>query len=144
MTVSCAMCGEATAEPAASYSVPPALVGDMRNGDAVDLDDVAWEVMVDLCRECAEVAKRMAVDHDASPLPECDATRVRYDDAAAMGELAGGEVGAGDLTERMVEDALATAESDARADRPMDARGVEARVIALSARNLGLIGAVPF
>jgi hypothetical protein len=136
------MCDESLSEPYGGYTLPPACLRLMQNADEVDPDTVAAKVTVDLCEECTEIGRKMALEYDTSPLPECDATAARWQAAGAVEAIAGGDATADDdLTERMAMSALSAVKADLDGDGSymLDSKLTEARVTVLSLDQLGII-----
>lgn len=146
----CAMCGDSAGgtAPYGGYSVPAEGIELMDGTADVDPEEIAGKIRVDLCEECYEISKRMAMDHETSPLPEFDAGAVRYDEVATMAAQAGQDPDAvrdDGVTQRVVEDALATVRMDqqGQTEHVTESSITEAWVIVLSMRDLGIIDDIP-
>lgn len=136
------MCGEAMVQAYGGWKTPPVCVQLMEGSDDVDADAIAGKVTVDLCEECASIGRRMAMDYETSPLPECNAKAARWQSVGMAQALAGEEVGEnGELTDRMLENALMTvkADVDGSSDHILDSKIAEAYVILVSLQQLGKV-----
>lgn len=148
----CAMCGESAGvdAPYGGFKVPPRCVDLMRNGDAVDTDAIASPVRIDLCPEDAGIAKCMVTEYETTPLPECDADAARFDTRedlehhAAMSGHDGpaADLARDDLEDRLLIDAITTVKAahDGGDEYLLDSDVIEAKVVVLSMRELGVIG----
>lgn len=134
----CAMCGDSAGStaPYSAITVPPACLELMQNGYGIDTDDVVGKVHVDLCKEDAEIAKRMVNEYETSPLPECDANAARYDSRPDLEDGPGHDNH--DLAVRMFADAVdtVTAAESGRADHLPDTDIFEAKAVELSLQLL--------
>lgn len=127
--------------PYGGFSIPPACVPLLDGGEDVNTDVIAGDVTVDLCEDCTELARRMVLDHQTTPLPECDADAARWEDAGIAEVMLREEVSSGDMTGRMMADALGVvkAHRDGDAGRTPESKVVEAYTIVLSLERLGLV-----
>lgn len=141
------MCGETVVSPYSAYKIPPALVEEMAHSEDVlaEIGETPTKLSVDLCEGCSDIASRMVTEYETSPLPECDARHLQIPFAVHSPDH-DPAIDQNDLTARMIEDALVTAKAsaDGNADHLRRSKLVEARVIVLSAQNLGLLGETPF
>lgn len=124
--------------------MPPICVQLMDGGKDIDPEAIAHEVKVDLCAECTELARRMVVDYETSPLPECAAAAARWESAGKLAALAGEEdldLGHDDLTERWLTTAVPTvkAHRDGTTDGPAASTIIGAYTIVLSLQQLGVV-----
>jgi hypothetical protein len=136
------MCGAALAQPYGGYTVPPPCLQLMKNSEEVDLGTVTGKVKIHLCKECTEIGRKMAMEYDTSPLPECDCAAAEWGAVDTMNLLAGGDLSDTDgLTDRMATSALSTvkADLDGGGRGVIDSKLTEARVIVLSLSQLGIL-----
>lgn len=138
------MCGAALAQPYGGYTVPPPCLQLMKNSEEIDLGSVTGKVKIHLCKECTEIGRKMAIEYDTSPLPECECTAAEWGEMDTMNLLAGGDLSDTDgLTNRMATSALSTVKADLDGDARgvLDSKLTEARVIVLSLSQLGVLEA---
>lgn len=136
-TFTCAMCGARMEDsPDGGFTVPPTCIELVDGGSAVDADAVHGVVAVDLCAECAEIARRMVLEYDTSPLPECDVDAVRYNERGTLSAFV--DTTRGDPVERIVADAVTTVTTcaDGGTERRLESKLLEARTIVLSMEDL--------